>query len=97
MTSVKMQEKRVGELLRKMTLREKLGQMWQVHGGAEEHKALARQGAIGSILNLTGSHMPDAAKVANAWTLRDILKGEWGFDGFVVSDWGSITEMIQHG
>jgi len=28
---------------------------------------------------------------------RDILKGEWGFDGFVVSDWGSIGEMIQHG
>jgi len=28
---------------------------------------------------------------------RDILKGEWDFDGFVVSDWGSIGEMIQHG
>jgi beta-glucosidase len=28
---------------------------------------------------------------------RDILKGEWNFDGFVVSDWGSIGEMINHG
>ncbi|WAC02763.1 beta-glucosidase BglX [Lacinutrix neustonica] len=28
---------------------------------------------------------------------RDILKGNWGFDGFIVSDWGSITEMIAHG
>ncbi|MGB6267994.1 MAG: glycoside hydrolase family 3 N-terminal domain-containing protein, partial [Olleya sp.] len=28
---------------------------------------------------------------------RDILKEQWGFDGFVVSDWGSITEMIAHG
>ncbi|HSP40870.1 MAG TPA: beta-glucosidase BglX [Gillisia sp.] len=28
---------------------------------------------------------------------RDILKGEWGWDGFVVSDWASITEMIYHG
>jgi beta-glucosidase len=28
---------------------------------------------------------------------RDILKGEWGFQGFVVSDWGSIGEMIAHG
>lgn len=28
---------------------------------------------------------------------RDILKGEWNFKGFVVSDWGSITEMIAHG
>ena len=28
---------------------------------------------------------------------RDLLKGEWGFDGFVISDWGSIAEMIPHG
>ncbi len=28
---------------------------------------------------------------------RDILKGEWSFDGFVVSDWGSIDQMIPHG
>ncbi|MCL8007548.1 beta-glucosidase BglX [Gelidibacter japonicus] len=27
---------------------------------------------------------------------RDILKGEWGFDGFMVTDWGSINEMIAH-
>ena len=28
---------------------------------------------------------------------RDILKGDWDFDGFVVSDWGSIAQMIPHG
>jgi len=28
---------------------------------------------------------------------REILKGEWGFEGFVVSDWGSIGELIPHG
>lgn len=28
---------------------------------------------------------------------RDLLKGEWGFDGFVVSDWGSVEEMVTHG
>ncbi|MFW5656967.1 MAG: beta-glucosidase BglX [Bacteroidota bacterium] len=28
---------------------------------------------------------------------RDILKEKWGFNGFVVSDWGSIGEMIAHG
>ncbi len=28
---------------------------------------------------------------------REILKGKWGFKGFVVSDWGSIGEMIPHG
>ncbi len=28
---------------------------------------------------------------------RQILKGAWDFSGFVVSDWGSIVEMIAHG
>lgn len=28
---------------------------------------------------------------------RDILKGSWGYPGLVVSDWGSIAEMITHG
>ena len=28
---------------------------------------------------------------------RDILKGEWKYPGFVVSDWGSIGEMMDHG
>ena len=34
---------------------------------------------------------------ANEFTLRGILKGEWNFNGLVVSDWNSITEVIQHG
>jgi beta-glucosidase len=33
----------------------------------------------------------------NKYLQRDILKGKWKFDGFVVSDWGSIGEMINHG
>ncbi len=28
---------------------------------------------------------------------RTILKGEWGFQGFVVSDWSSIGELVPHG
>jgi beta-glucosidase len=34
---------------------------------------------------------------ANAYLQRDILKGKWNFKGFVVSDWGSVGEMINHG
>ena len=34
---------------------------------------------------------------ANKYLLRDVLKGKWGFKGFVVSDWGSVGEMINHG
>lgn len=33
----------------------------------------------------------------NKFTLRDILRDEWKFDGFVVSDYTSINEMVQHG
>lgn len=33
----------------------------------------------------------------NKFLLRDILRGEWGFDGVVVSDWYSVKEMINHG
>ncbi|GAB4562827.1 MAG: glycoside hydrolase family 3 N-terminal domain-containing protein [Anaerolineae bacterium] len=33
----------------------------------------------------------------NVHTLREILKGEFGFGGFVVSDWNSVMEMVVHG
>jgi beta-glucosidase len=33
----------------------------------------------------------------NAFTLRQVLRNEWKFDGFVVSDWDSVIEMVPHG
>jgi beta-xylosidase len=30
---------------------------------------------------------------ANRWLLGDVLRGEWGFEGFVVSDYYAVTEM----
>jgi beta-glucosidase len=33
----------------------------------------------------------------NSYLQRQILKGDWNFKGFVVSDWGSIQEMKAHG
>ncbi len=34
---------------------------------------------------------------ANAWLLTDVLRRQWGFDGFVTSDWVGIGELINHG
>ena len=33
----------------------------------------------------------------NRWLLTDVLRNQWGFDGFVVSDYTGIFEMIAHG
>ena len=33
----------------------------------------------------------------NRWLLTDVLRGEWGFDGMVVSDWGSVGGLVPHG
>ena len=34
---------------------------------------------------------------ANPWTLRDVLRREWRFDGVVVSDYNSVLELVNHG
>jgi len=34
---------------------------------------------------------------ANKWLLTDLLRGEWGFKGFVLSDYTGINELIEHG
>src|SRR5205085_9490129 len=34
---------------------------------------------------------------ANRFTLDQVLRREWGFRGFVVSDWTSIKELMAHG
>ena len=33
----------------------------------------------------------------NRWLLTDVLRDQWGFDGFVVSDYTGIAEMVNHG
>ncbi len=34
---------------------------------------------------------------ANHYTLTEVLKNKWGHDGFVISDWGSIKNLIDQG
>ena len=33
----------------------------------------------------------------NSWLMTDVLRNQWGFDGFVVTDYTGIYEMIAHG
>ena len=33
---------------------------------------------------------------ANPFTLTQVLRKEWGFDGFVASDWGAVAELMNH-
>lgn len=34
---------------------------------------------------------------ANRWLMTDILRNEWGFNGFVVTDYTSMNELVNHG
>lgn len=34
---------------------------------------------------------------ANSWLMQDVLRSEWGFDGFVVSDFTGDAELVAHG
>ena len=35
--------------------------------------------------------------VANSWLMQKILKDEWNFEGVVISDYGAVCELIDHG
>lgn len=55
--------------------------------------AKAGAGSFMSSFNLVdGQHA-----TANPWLLTDVLRKQWGFDGFVVTDYASIAEMTPHG
>jgi len=43
------------------------------------------------------SDLSGVPATGNSYILDDVLRGEWGFDGFVVSDWDSIRQLRIHG
>lgn len=67
--------------------------LWEVY--LPPFRAAAAAGAatfMNSFNDLNG-----VPATGSAYLQRDILKNKWQFKGFVVSDWGSIGEMIPHG
>lgn len=49
-------------------------------------------GSVMSSFNLV-DYVP---ATANKWLMTDLLRHEWGFDGFTVTDYGSIREILNH-
>lgn len=43
------------------------------------------------------SDLDGVPATGNAFLMRDVLRGEWRFDGFVVSDWDSVRQLAIHG
>ncbi len=70
-----------------------LRQLWEIY--LPPFKAAAGAGAatfMNSFNDLNG-----IPATGNTYLQREVLKGKWNFKGFVVSDWGSVGEMINHG
>jgi beta-glucosidase len=51
---------------------------------------------VGSIMS-SFNEIAGVPSTANRWLLTTLLRDEWRFPGFVVSDWTSIAELQQHG
>lgn len=61
----------------------------------EPYKAAIEAG-VGSVMS-SFNVVDGIPATANKWLLTDVLRNQWGFDGFVVTDYASIAEMIVHG
>lgn len=56
----------------------------------------ANEAGVATFMN-SFNEIDGVPSTGNEHLQRYILKGEWGFNGFMVSDWGSIAELIVHG
>ena len=51
---------------------------------------------VGSVMS-SFNEIDGIPATGNKWLLTDLLRKQWGFNGFVVSDYTSVNEMIAHG
>ncbi len=59
------------------------------------YKAALDAGA-GSVMS-SFNEIDGVPAAANKWLMTDVLRKQWGFNGFVVTDYTAINEMIDHG
>jgi beta-glucosidase len=70
-----------------------LRQLWETY--LPPFKA-AEEAGVATFMN-SFNDLNGIPATGNTYLQREILKGQWQFRGFVVSDWGSVGEMIPHG
>jgi beta-glucosidase len=59
------------------------------------YKAAFDAGALSAMASF--NELSGIPATGNRWLMTDLLRGEWGFQGFVVSDYTGDEEMIKHG
>lgn len=59
------------------------------------YEAAVRAG-VGSVMS-SFNLVDGVPATANPWLINDVLRRQWGFNGFLVTDYGSIGEMVIHG
>lgn len=59
------------------------------------YKAAVEAGA-GSVMT-SFNEVDGVPATANYWLMTDVLRRQWGFNGFVVTDFTAISEMVEHG
>jgi beta-glucosidase len=56
----------------------------------------AIEAGVGSVMS-SFNEIDGIPATANRWLMTDLLRKQWGFKGFVVTDYTAINEMIDHG
>lgn len=59
------------------------------------YEAVVKAG-VGSVMS-SFNLVDGVPATGNKWLCNDLLRGKWGFDGFLVTDYASIQEMVHHG
>ncbi|MBB4035510.1 beta-glucosidase [Dysgonomonas hofstadii] len=56
----------------------------------------AVEAGVGSVM-ASFNEVDGVPATANKWLMTDVLRNQWGFNGFVVTDYTGISEMVDHG